>query len=253
MKFFFLVITFFILDSYFSQNTIFTNKKKFYYSAILIQNGDTITKEMIIIEPFSRPWIFQARVQNSMKYNYNLDTVGLKSFVHYRSNTQKKREEYYYKNHKVMMFARWPFSSKKEITGYIEDSTSCFFIHPPRNNQYSITQIAPHPKIYYTALRDTACYYNTGLVWGEYNFKHKIETNPYDGVEFDRIEKLWEINGVSTSETYNENRLYAIFSKQIGFLRLRYKFYNNTEINLELVKVEEKGRRRNEVKVIFHQ
>jgi len=250
MKLIFSIVLLCLCKPLIGQNKIFSNKKKFYYSAIFIQNGDTITKEEIIIEPFNRPWIFQARVQKSMKYHYDFDTIGLKNFIHYRSGIQTSREVYFERHNKVMTTPHWLYSPKKEITGYKEDSTSRFYIHPPRRNHYSITQLAPHPQVYYTALRDTACYYNSSMIWGQYIFKHKINVKPYEGSEFKRDERMWDIYSESTSTEYKENTLRAVFSKEIGFLNLSYKFYNNTELYIRLVRIEEKIKRK-EIKVIY--
>ena len=131
---------------------------------------------------------------------------------------------------------------KIEKSGAIEDEIG-YWIHPPRYNQYWITEIAPFPSVnlpceknkkYQSILgigKDCQEWSNLIIKW---NYEivdkvtMKIGLNNYE---------CWVIRSESESNL-GKSFLVTIFNEKIGFVEFHYNFYNKTKIDIELVRIE---------------
>ena len=240
------LISFFIVISlsFFSQNKFIDSTKIYEYYAVFINtNGDTLTKEKMIIHPLEKPWWIQ-KTQKTYEIQYFPDSIGLLKFKSYSPKIQKKIDKLIKLNSLKFWF------SKKEITGGITDSFQYeIFLHPPRLNQYDYTQIAPFPVIIKGSLKEVPMEYNFNLHYygsipptagkfkGQYYGSYKtIPINIYQYRDL-TWENCWEIKAVNTHENIPPNYLNAVYNKNDGFLLLHYRFFDNTQIIIQLEKI----------------
>ncbi len=203
-----------------AQKEIFTNQKEFFYSAIYLDSINKIhTQDTIILIATDIPWSQSPKRQKTMIWKYNIN-----------GNSKKELE---------MFSIGW---DKVDSTGFIEN-TAKIFIHPPRHNQYSITEVAPFPQIIYPIElnKEYKSLNFIGSGWGDwsnlkmiYNYKIigktkiTISNNTYD---------CWIIQSISESEL-GLSTLKFLFNEQVGFVKMSYSFYDNTKIELQLFKTK---------------
>ena len=242
----FLLITLSIFNILYihSQNKFIDSTKIYEYYAVFINtNGDTLTKEKMIIHPLEKPWWIQ-KTQKTYEIQYFPDSIGLLKFKSYSPKIQKKIDKLIKLNSLKFWF------SKKEITGGITDSFQYeIFLHPPRLNQYDYTQIAPFPVIIKGSLKEVPMEYNFNLHYygsipptagkfkGQYYGSYKtIPINIYQSRDL-TWENCWEIKAVNTHGNIPPNYLNAVYNKNDGFLLLHYRFFDKTEIIIKLIKI----------------
>ncbi len=129
-----------------------------------------------------------------------------------------------------------------DSTGAIENERK-FWIHPPRHNQFSITEVAPFP---YAAL---PCEMNkkfsnityTGKGWGDWENLKLNNRYEYTGHVTREIGSTqydcWMIRSESDS-VLGISSLTTLFNEKIGFAEFDYTFYNNIRIRIILFKIE---------------
>jgi hypothetical protein len=236
----FLLITLSIFNILYihSQNKFIDSTKIYVYKAIFINsNGDTLTKEKMIIHPLEKPWWIQ-KTQKTYEIQYFPDSIGLLKYKSYSPKIQKKIDKLIKLNSLNFWF------SKNEITGGITDSFQFeIFLHPPRSNQYEYIQLAPFPVIYKGALnKETSMEYNyilhyygsipptAGKFKGEYKGVYK--TSPIKFYKSGNLnwENCWEIKALNTHKKIPPNYLDAVYNKNDGFLILHYRFFDKTQI-----------------------
>jgi hypothetical protein len=132
--------------------------------------------------------------------------------------------------------------SKFDTTGAIENDKE-YWIHPPRNNQFSITEIAPFPSIKLPCELDKS-YHNIlstssgWRAWSNLNFINSYEIIKKDIRKVENVYyDCWIIKADSDSNI-GKNYLTLSFNEEVGFVELIYKFYNGTKITLELIKIK---------------
>lgn len=217
LRFLILIIVLVKFNFLLGQTSIFSAGKQFKYLAIYEDSINQIyihdTIELFITDI---PWKHQPYRQKTMiwKYNDNTDSI-VKS--------------------KLFSIGWIKFDS----TGFIENE-EMIFIHPPRNNQFSYTEIAPFPQLLYPLENNNEFqrFLFIGTGWGEWdNLKLK---NNYEIVKNEKIVILdneidcWFINSFSESEL-GVSYMDFIFNNEIGFIKMNYKFYDNKKIKFELI------------------
>jgi hypothetical protein len=129
-----------------------------------------------------------------------------------------------------------------DSTGAIENEKK-YWIHPPRHNQYSITEVAPFPTVQFPCeinkTFNNITYIGTG--WGKwdnlklrnkYQFINK-ETKYVGASGFE----CWIIASESESEL-GRSDLTTAFNEEVGFVEFSYRFFNKTEIRIILTRIE---------------
>jgi len=236
---FFIVISF----SFFAQNKFLDSTKVYEYSAIFIdKNGDTLTKEKMIIHPLEKPWI--QKTQESYEIKYYPDTSGLLRYISYSEKEQKRIVKLIKRNN----FKFW--IQKNEITGGTEDTINgSLFLHSPRGNQYEYTQLAPLPHIVSGSLSDKQMEYSTVLYYfgsippsaGKFKGEYKCYYTTIPIIDYSlgnqTWKKCWKVKAYNTHKNINPNYLDAIYNKIDGFLLLHYRFFDNTQIIIQLEKI----------------
>lgn len=123
-----------------------------------------------------------------------------------------------------------------DTTGLIENEKK-IWLHPPRNNQYTLTEIAPFPDFRKNKrVGDTyssVTFLGSGL--GPWSGKKVIcnysISNLCKGIE----DSLWTIKATSEIEG-KLNSCEFIFSHRNGFISISYTFFNGDSMKMELKK-----------------
>jgi hypothetical protein len=212
----------------------FVKNKEYHYNAVYIDSiGDTIVSEIITLKPLDRRWIGQLRVQETVQYQFETDSS---DFV------------------KVAL----PISGirinhvKKENTGaYFQNGY--YFLHPPRANQYYMLRYAAYPRMEFEYLSDslTSFDFNLRALGGVKYQHHYIITPLKDSLIFCNTIKteVWEVQTTSEvtglSEYWQNLRIHnstceAVFSKELGFVKMHHTFENGIKIQFDLIKVVNK-------------
>ena len=200
------------------QTSIFSEYVDFEYLAIYEDSINQIyIKDTIRLTITDLPWKNQPDKQKTMIWEYktNIDSID---------------------KSKIYSIGWMKFDS----TGFIENDQK-IFIHPPRHNQYTYTEIAPFPQIDYP-LELNKKYRRIlfiGSGWGEWdNLKLKNEYEIYKNeaiLFFEKKLDCWFINSTSHSEL-GQSSMDFIFSTEIGFIEMNYTFYDKKKITFKLIK-----------------
>jgi hypothetical protein len=125
---------------------------------------------------------------------------------------------------------------QSDTTGII-DNNKRLWIHPPRHNQYSLTEIAPFPDFRkelhvgdkYTAILLMG---NGFGVWANKKIK---STYTLVSVKKKKKDTIWTIAANSGFDEKNSHSEF-IFSEQEGFVSITYYFYNGDKMIMKLIK-----------------
>ena len=128
--------------------------------------------------------------------------------------------------------------TQTDTTGFIDNEVK-LWIHPPRHNQYTLTETSPFPDIrkklnfgdQYTSVLFV------GKGWGDLSGKKIKSTYTISKIKREKDETLWTINAVSEFEG-KTNTAKFIYSSKEGFIFIHYTFYNGDEMKMKLIKNE---------------
>ncbi len=201
----------------FGQTSIFSNHTHFTYLATYTDSLRNIhIQDTIYLTSSNTPWYVSPKRQKTIVWEYQTTlNANIKKQIHSLS---------------------W---LKYDTTGFIENDKE-IFIHPPRCNQYSYTEVAPFPQINYP-LEIGKTYKKilfTGSHLGEWSNLKFI--NQYKIIKQEKITILeeqrtgWFIQSTSTSKL-GVSKMNFIFNTDIGFIKLHYLFYDHKEIKLQLL------------------
>ena len=126
-----------------------------------------------------------------------------------------------------------------DTTGIIEDEEK-IFIHPPRHNQYTLTEIAPFPDFRknlkigdtYTAL------IIIGPGWGDWSGKKIKSRYIIEDTRIEKGDKYWTIKATSELDGKTTDCEF-IFNEKKGFVSLVYNFFNGDKMTMKLKKIED--------------
>ena len=224
------VLIAFPLLSQYHKRVLFDSLKVYHYNAFYINElGDTLTKEKVVFKPTGSTWKFD-KTQDLVKIFYSPNDSIVSKLKNHKDKKNKKT--------KILL-------SKEERTGLIETDSE-IWIHPFRNNQYALTEIAPFPELKMSNLK-IGNIWDGGILfimtgWGA--LKGKVKSK-YEVVDLKQITfennilfDCWEIKGIGIHSKLGENTITYIFQKDIGFLNMKYHFYNGYQILFELDKIE---------------
>ncbi len=199
------------------QSSVFLENTHFKYATIYEDSVNNLyIKDTILLTSTNIPWYVSPNKQKTIiwEYPYKLD-----------SNIKSE----------IYSFGWLTY----DTSGFIENAKE-IFIHPPRNNQYSYTEIAPFPQIAYPLEigKTYRKFLFTGGNLGEWSNMKLV--NEYKIVKQDKIKVLeksydvWFIKASSKSKL-GKSHLNFIFSPQIGFIEMHYVFYDRKKITLQLI------------------
>jgi hypothetical protein len=123
-----------------------------------------------------------------------------------------------------------------DTTGIIENEKR-IWLHPPRNNQYLLTEIAPFPD--FRKKSKVADQYSSitfiGLGFGPWDGKKLKSTYSITNIGKEIEDSIWTINASSEIDGKTNNCEF-IFSDKRGFISLSYSFFNGDSLTMKLEK-----------------
>jgi len=193
---------------------IFSHSKKFIYEVQYYSNELNITtNEIISLNITGNLWKRSSEHQEAI-WQYNA----------------KPNTELSFKNQFSLGWLT------RDTTGIIENDKK-FWMHPPRHNQYLLTEISPFPDFrkncevgdHYSSIT----YVGSGL--GPWEGK-KVKCT-YSIVKFDKRneDSVWTIKAISEIEG-KINNCEFIFSNKKGFTSMSYLFFNGDRMTMKLKK-----------------
>lgn len=210
-----------------AQTTIVKDKCKYWcpnrefdFSAVYSDsNGQTITQETITLKATGKIWDIDTK-QTLVTFQTNLTALDSVKFATQSLNGINRV---------------W---QKKYQEGVIEDSTK-IWMHPIRQNQYILTEIAPFPEVKFPLQRGKTwkstlyIYEALGYFKGTVNSKYTIE-----GIEARKYLcgtfKCWKIVAKGIHDALGESSLILYFNEDLGFTEMVYDFYNERKIKFTL-------------------
>jgi hypothetical protein len=240
-KFYFILLSIFIFSfcTVVSRNPVIYKKSKSYlYEAIYItKNGDTLTKEKILVNPLEKRWLITK--QSSIEHLYFPDTLNLKKFEHPITSRQNFRNEFE-SNIKYKNKNYWITKAK---TGIIE-TRELIWSHPFRKNQYEYTEIAPFPLVYVNKLYIDSCWKGNLIIgsgWdnfqGNVEAEYKVKRKEFYKLDDSDLE-CWLIESIGKHSVLGESSHFFLFNSEFGFIKSDYTFFDGTKLTFRLKEVK---------------
>ncbi len=225
------------------KRVIYKRSKTYVYEAVYIYpNGDTLSKEKIVLQPLGRPWIWQWS-QTAYKVNYYPDTLNIIDWV-YPVNRLRQMSETA-KAKRLEEGKEWyGFWQLKSHSGAFEKKDEVW-THPFRSNQYVYTEVAPFPEVDRTKLfADSSWYGKLYLGWdnwaGSIDYTFKVIGEKAYAYKSVKLDNCWEIHSTGVHSSIGTSTNNYLFNEKYGFVELKYTFYNGTRIDFRLVEVIDK-------------
>jgi hypothetical protein len=247
--FFFLLI--FTSSTLVAQNNskIFDVTKVFVYEALFIEkNGDTLTKEKLVLKGSDKPWVFQKKIQTELEILYEPDSINLEKFIHpYQAERNRIAKGKLNRIKGKRGWDNYTWIEKSEITGKIEND-SILWLHPPRGNQYQYTYLTAYPQVEFKELKIGGSWKSkilimrgypsnkefVGTVMNNFNVKEIVS----DKVAGKIIDTCWRIESIDTHSELGESKSTFIFDENYyGFIRMEFEYYNGVKIIFRLNEV----------------
>lgn len=209
---------------------IWSAHKEYHYAAYYIEsNGDTITKEKVIIKPIEKIWetkIGPNQILLQYIFNYsNEDSARLAPFPVNETPWTKKNN-----------FIQW----KDTVTEGAIENDKLLWMHSFRMNQYSLTEIAPFPTAELPLFVGKK-WTSTMIIqkgWGTYKGRHKqihvVEKKFNYSSILGKISECWLISGNSIHKKLGESQVEYVYHKKYGFIEMNYVFFNGQKISFIL-------------------
>jgi hypothetical protein len=121
-----------------------------------------------------------------------------------------------------------------DTTGIIENQYRVW-MHPPRHNQYCLTELSPFPDFRKnTIVGDTyATSLSIDLGWDNWDGKKIISTYTIKDCNHQSIDTVWTIEAISQFGEFT-NTAKFIFNERMGFTSIEYNFYNGDTLTMNL-------------------
>jgi hypothetical protein len=128
-----------------------------------------------------------------------------------------------------------------DSTGAVE-TKKIYWIHPPRNNQFSMTEIAPFPIVQFPCELNKK--YDFKLIinygWGEWSDLELRNTYEIVAKELKTVDnsnyECWVVKSQNESKL-GKSQLTTKYNDSVGFVEFNYQFYNKATLIINLVKV----------------
>lgn len=187
-------------------------------------NQKVITKEELLIEPTGEIW--EADTKQTL-VNFT---------AHFKSEDSIKLAPYPI-NGKLKPWSR------KWQEGVIQNENK-IWMHPIRQNQYQLTEIAPFPEVKFP-LQLQMQWNNTLWIYKVFgSFEGTVESN-YEVTAFEERDysfgkrRCWKINASGKHDKLGENNVTYYFDVHYGFTEMHYRFFNGYNISIILQSMKE--------------
>ena len=208
----FIIFTTLLVVSTTCLGQIYTNEKVIEYGVDYLQSKNKLkTEETIYLTITGKKWKNDEN-QSEAVWTYNP-----------KPNTKEKFQD---------QFSIGWFST--DTTGLIENENK-IWLHPPRHNQYALTETAPFPD--FRKNQKPGDTYNTvlyiGSGFGEWAGR-KIKSNYIiENIRLEPGDTFWTI--IAGAELDGKtNSCEFIFSEKKGFISLNYKFFNGDTMIMKM-------------------
>ncbi len=201
--------------------SIFVEGKSYVYNALIIDSTNNIvSKTKIKLEGTNKRWPESKKTQMAMNIFYERafnDSINL-SYLNDNSTC-----------------CEWQDSVE---TGIIEN-VERFWIHPIRQNQFELTEIAGFPSVTLPLSFDNKWSYTVSITgWGEWI--NTTVLNKYSVLSMknymlnNELISCWEIQCLSDFKGKLNEHVF-LYNEKYGFVSMKYKFYNGTKITFEMI------------------
>jgi hypothetical protein len=206
------ILTFFLLFSVIEAGQLFTRDKKFIFAVKYYQRELNITtNEEVSLVITGKMWTVDPGQKEAIWQYHTKPGTGLLF--------------------KDQFSIGW---CSTDTTGIIENDTKIWF-HPPRHNQYLLTEIAPFPD-FRKNMRVGNSYSMITFIgngFGPWEGKKVKSYYSVTNIEKGTEDSLWTIKAESEIEGKTNNSEF-IFSNKRGFISLSYYFYNGDSMTMKL-------------------
>jgi len=205
----FLILIFFFGSTFGQTNSV---KKKLKYNIYYYQKKQKLTtNETICLLITGKTWK-RSEAQSEAIWNYDTKPGTREDF----------RNQY---------SLGWLHS---DTTGFIDNETKVW-IHPPRHNQYTLTETAPFPDVRknLNAGDSYSSILFVGQGFGELTGKKIKSTYTISKIRQKKDDIIWTIQSNSVFDN-KTNYCKFIYSNKKGFVSIAYKFYNGDKMNMIL-------------------
>ncbi len=209
---------------YYNNQNYWDSSRTYQYQAIYKDSfGQTKSIEKITIKPTSTLWTYDVK---QTLVNIFLD----------------------FSKHDSLKLASNPLNGKNKKwvriyqEGVIENSDK-IWMHPIRQNQYILTEIAPFPELKFPVFLNSNwestlyIYKAFGSFEGTVFSKYRISNVVQKKYNFGEV-KCWEISSEGIHNKLGNNKVTYYFNELYGFTEMNYIFFNKESIEIKLENIK---------------
>jgi len=227
-----------IVHLYNIDNKIYVPEKEFHFQYLYVKEG-----EEFLYKDDGVNWNFVK--SDTLSVNVTDYLIKEVRMTVANGNPLKKYVEDY--NQTVIKYTYYPMTSSN-MTGLVENSKN-IWLHPPRQSMFEILELNPFPfiKTPFKIGNKWNWSLRIGDHWGDTRWREweGVITNhiTYEIVGFDKIETALGKMDCYVIDSYAVNQigktfLKAYFNEKYGFVKLHYVNIDNSELFLNLIKVD---------------
>ena len=199
-------------------------EREYVYEALYTDSdGQQISREIIRMKPTGKIWDVDPK---QTLINFQLDSI-------------------------VADWSRIPATplngvQRAWMTDYEEgvlQTASKVWMHPLRQNQYVLTELAPFPDIVLPLKKDTSwnntlwIYKAFGTFEGTVECVYTLSQQEKRDYAFGSL-NCWKVFAVGTHDKLGVNTATYYFNEDYGFTEMNYQFFNHQKIELKLIRCE---------------
>lgn len=201
-----------------------SSEREYVYSVIYSDSaGNKITTERVTLKPTGKSWEAD-RKQTLIKFQLDSLTADWSKLPATPLNGKKRM---------------WMTSYEE---GVLQTLTKVW-MHPLRQNQYILTELAPFPEVVLPLKKDTSWkstlwIYETfgtfaGTVENTYTLSDQLERS----YNFGKL-LCWKVEAVGKHNKLGENTATYYFNEEYGFTEMNYHFFNHQKIEIKLTQLK---------------
>lgn len=205
--------------NYWSSDRVYT------YKGLYIDSlGQTITSEKITLHPTEQAWEIDPR-QTLMDFTLDSISADWNKLPTAPLNGKNRN---------------WFTSTYQE--GVLQTSKR-IWMHPIRQNQYILTEIAPFPQVIFPIIQDNSwkdtlyIYPAMGTFEGTVESTYTIKAEELRTYKFGNL-MCWKITATGNHDKLGLSSVIYYFNTEIGFTEMNYVFYNKQKIEFKLTTIK---------------